>query len=88
MPQDKKTASQIIREHYENNLRDAVDRGPAPVREQIMIAMDAIPDDPDRLDAWFKEHIQKPPLSHDTALYNQLHKAKEELKELLAGADS
>ena len=71
-------------ELYENNLRDTVERGPAPMREQIVIAMDAIPDDPDRLDAWFREHIQKPPLSHDTALYNRLQKAKEELKDLLA----
>lgn len=80
------TAAQIIKEHYESNLRDAVDRGPAPVREQIMVAMDAIPQDVEGLDDWFKEYIQKPPVSRDTDLYNQLHKAKEELKELLADA--
>ena len=86
MPQDQKTEAQIIREHYENNLRDAVERGPAVVREQIMVAMDVVPAKADELDAWFAEYLQKPPLSHDTPLYNRLHQAKEELKQLLADA--
>jgi len=84
---DDVTAARIIREHYQGHLHDAVEQGPAAVREQIMIAMDACPTAADRLDNWFKEHLQKPPLSYDTALYNRLHQAKEELKELLANAE-
>ena len=80
------TAARIIREHYQSHLHDAVEQGPAAVREQIMIAMDACPPAADRLDRWFKEHLQKPPISYNTALYNRLHQAKEELKELLADA--
>jgi hypothetical protein len=83
---DDATAARIIREHYQGHLHDAVEQGPAAVREQIMIAMDACPPAADRLDRWFKEHLQKPPISYNTALYNRLHQAKEELKELLADA--
>ena len=83
---DDGTAARIIREHYQGHLHDAVEQGPPAVREQIMIAMDACPTAAGELDRWFAEHLQKPPLSHDTALYNRLHQAKEELKELLADA--
>lgn len=84
---DDITAARIIREHYQGHLREAVEQGPAAVREQIMIAMDACPAAAENLDRWFKDHLQKPPISYDTALYNRLHQAKEELKELLANAE-
>jgi len=80
---DENTAARIIREHYQGHLREAVEQGPATVREQIMIAMDACPGAADGLDRWFKDYLQKPPISYNTALYNRLHQAKEELKELL-----
>jgi hypothetical protein len=81
------TAARIIREHYQGHLREAVEQGPAAVREQIMIAMDACPGAAENLDRWFREHLQKPPISYNTPLYNRLHQAKEELKELLAAAE-
>ena len=63
----------------------AVDRAGAAAIEQFNAAMESAPAHAEDVDAWFAEHFHKAPISHDTALYNALHAAKEELKKLLAG---
>ena len=55
-----------------------------PMRTQFDAAVDAAAD-VDDLDAWFVEHFHRAPISQDTATYNALFSAKEELKKLLAG---
>jgi len=63
----------------------AVDRAGAAAIEQFTAAKEDAPSYAEDVDSWFEEHFHKAPISHDTALYNALHAAKEELKKLLAG---
>jgi hypothetical protein len=36
------------------------------------------------VDAWFAEHLQRPPISHDVESYNQAYAARSSLKDRIA----
>lgn len=69
---------------YEDFIRGLVDQQNAAVREQVGVAMQTAPESAEEVDEWFEKYMKKPPLSQNTALYNALFAAKEELKKLLS----
>jgi citrate lyase gamma subunit len=86
---------QIVAQWYQDGLRDAVNRGGAGEIEQAECAVEALPAQLEgaqgaldaEVDAWFGKHIRKPPISHDTLLYNLIHQMVQQLKVRLAAAD-
>src|SRR3990170_4937491 len=86
---------QIVAQWYQDGLRDAVNRGGAGEIEQAESAVEALPGQIElaqgtieaEVDAWFGKHIRKPPIAHDTLLYNIIHQAVQQLKVRLAAAD-
>jgi hypothetical protein len=58
---------------YDSAVRPIVDaHTDAGVRDQVAAAFAKPPATPDEVDAWFERHFHKPPVSHDTTLFNQL----------------
>jgi len=75
----------VVRQWYTDGPQQHVSRAGEAAIAQLEEAMSDAPTDAADVDAWFAEHFHKAPISQDTALYNALHAAKEELKKLLAG---
>jgi hypothetical protein len=75
----------VVRQWYTDGPQQHVSRAGDAAIKQLDDAMADAPTDASDVDAWFELHFHQAPISIDTALYNALHAAKEELKKLLAG---
>lgn len=76
-------AQSPIQQWHAQHLTAPLELGPAAVREQIGIAMDSVPTDPAKVDAWFNTNFRKPPISDDAELLGRLQVAKKALKAAL-----
>lgn len=80
---------------HADTLRDTFSRAGAAAEAQVEKAVEGLaqrlhasPDREAEIHAWFTEHFHKPPVSHDTQLYNAVHAALPELKARLAAEEA
>jgi len=59
---------------------------PEDVRRQVEQAFAAPPASSAEVDAWFVAHFHAAPVSHDTALFNQLQGIKASVREAAGGS--
>jgi hypothetical protein len=89
-----KDTEAIVTAWYAANLADRVSRASAEAMAQVEGAVKELPPatdasvtdirDEDTLESWFAKHFHRPPVSHDTELYNAIHVALDDLRLRLA----
>jgi hypothetical protein len=83
-----KQAEAFVTAWFAENLADRVGRASPAAIEQVNTAIKKLPeaieqadgDAEDALEPWFAEHFHRPPVSHDTELYNAIHAALNDLR--------
>lgn len=84
IPPARRTALQAL---YDSAVRPLTDQQPEAVRDQVEAAFAEPPAGADAVNAWFEKHFHQPPVSHDTALFNQLQALKAAVRDAVsAGA--
>lgn len=63
----------ILAALYDAHVRELADQQKAAVRKQLEKAfLEQPPQNVDDVDPWFLKHFHRPPVSHDTILFNRL----------------